>query len=92
MGRLLGEGKGYPLQYSGLENSTDCIVHGDAKSWTRLSDFHLSLKSYDVKSIHLQLHDKTIREERKQRYTYKHICIKNKIFTTVIAITSHVFM
>ena len=24
----LGEGKGYPLQYSGLENSTDCIVHG----------------------------------------------------------------
>ena len=24
----LGEGKGYPLQYSGLENSMDCIVHG----------------------------------------------------------------
>ena len=23
-----GEGKGYPLQYSGLENSMDCIVHG----------------------------------------------------------------
>ena len=34
------EGKGYPLQYSGLENSMDCIVHGVAKSWTRLSDFH----------------------------------------------------
>ena len=29
-----GEGKGYPLQYSGLENSTDCIVHGVAKSRT----------------------------------------------------------
>ena len=29
-----GEGKGYPLQYSGLENSIDCIVHGVAKSWT----------------------------------------------------------
>ena len=28
------EGKGYPLQYSGLENSMDCIVHGVAKSWT----------------------------------------------------------
>ena len=27
-----GEGKGYPLQYSGLENSTDCIVHGVAES------------------------------------------------------------
>ena len=26
--RSLGEGKGYPLQYSGLENSMDCIVHG----------------------------------------------------------------
>ena len=39
-GRSPGEGKGYPLQYSGLENSTDCIVHRVAKSWTRLSDFH----------------------------------------------------
>ena len=35
-----GEGKGYPLQYSGLENSMDCIVHGVTKSRTRLSDFH----------------------------------------------------
>ena len=35
-----GERKGYLLQYSGLENSMDCIVHGVAKSWTRLSDFH----------------------------------------------------
>ena len=38
-----GEGKGYPLQYSGLENSTDCIVHGVAKSQTRLGDFHIPL-------------------------------------------------
>ena len=29
-----GEGKGYPLQYSGLENSMDSIVHGVAKSQT----------------------------------------------------------
>ena len=35
-----GEGKGYPLQYSGLENSMDCIVHGVTNSQTRLSDFH----------------------------------------------------
>ena len=34
LGRSPGEGKGYPLQYSGLENSMDCIVHGDAKSQT----------------------------------------------------------
>ena len=38
--RSPGEGKGYPLQYSGLENSMDCIVQGVTKSWTRLSDFH----------------------------------------------------
>ena len=31
---------GNPLQYSGLENSMDCIFHGVTKSWTRLSDFH----------------------------------------------------
>ena len=34
LGRFTGEGKGYPLQYSGLENSMDCIVHGVAKSQT----------------------------------------------------------
>ena len=38
LGRSPGKGKGYPLQAS-LENSMDCIVHGFAKSWTRLSDF-----------------------------------------------------
>ena len=40
LGRSPGEGKGYPLQYSGLENSMDCIVHGVAKNQTQLSDFH----------------------------------------------------
>ena len=43
LGRSSGEGKGYSLQYSGLENSMDCIVHGVAKSWTQLSDFHFHL-------------------------------------------------
>ena len=38
LGRSTGEGKGYPLQYSGLENSKNFIVHGVAKSWTQLSD------------------------------------------------------
>ena len=38
-GRSPGEGKVYPLQYSGLENSMDCIVHRVAKSQTQLSDF-----------------------------------------------------
>ena len=40
LGRSPGEGKGYPLQYSGLENSMDCVVHRVTKSWTQLSDFH----------------------------------------------------
>ena len=34
LGRSPGEGKGYLLQYSGLENNMDYIVHGVAKSWT----------------------------------------------------------
>ena len=39
-GRPPAEGKVYPLQYSGLENSMDCTVRGVAKSQTRLSNFH----------------------------------------------------
>ena len=38
LGKSPGEGKGYPFQYSGLENFMDCTVHGVTK--TRLSDFH----------------------------------------------------
>ena len=43
LGRSPGEGKGYPLQYSGLENSMDSIVHGVAKNWTWQSNFHFQL-------------------------------------------------
>ena len=39
LGRSPGEGKGYPLQYSGLENFMDYTVHGVTMSQTRLSDF-----------------------------------------------------
>ena len=45
LGRSPGEGKGYPLQYSDLENSMDFIVHGVAKTQTGLSNFH-SLSSF----------------------------------------------
>ena len=44
LGRSLGERKGYFLQYSGLKNSMECIVHGDAKSWIQLSSFHFKVK------------------------------------------------
>ena len=44
----LEKGMAYALQYSGLENSMDFIVHGVAKSQTQLSDFyfHYSLSSF----------------------------------------------
>ena len=42
LGRSLGEGKGHLLQFSGLENSMDCIVHGFAKSQVRLSNFYFT--------------------------------------------------
>ena len=47
LGKFPGEGKGYPLQYSGLENSMDCIVHGVAKSQTRLCNFHFHFHRYN---------------------------------------------
>ena len=48
LGRSPGEGKGYPLQYSGLENSKDWIVHGVAESNTteRLSLSYASLLTF----------------------------------------------
>ena len=39
LGRSPGEGKDSPLQYSGMENSMDCVVHGVTKSQTSLH-FH----------------------------------------------------
>ena len=51
LGRSLGEGNSYPLQYSGLENSMDCIVHGVAKSQTRLSEFNFQY-THTHKHIH----------------------------------------
>ena len=43
LGRSPGEGNSYPLQYSGRENSMDCIVRCVTKSRTRLSDFHIGI-------------------------------------------------
>ena len=50
LGRSPGEGKGYPLQYSGLENPMDYIVHRVAKSQTRWSDVHFHVDSMDMKN------------------------------------------
>ena len=50
LGRSPGEGNSYPLQYSGLENSMDCIAHRVAKSRTRLSDFRFTSLGMDYTS------------------------------------------
>ena len=47
LGRSPGEGKGYPFQYSGLENSMD---YGVAKSWTQLSNFHFHFRTNSLTS------------------------------------------
>ena len=48
LGRSPGEGNSNSLQYSDLENSMDCIVHGVSKSRTQLSYFHFtSLLTYN---------------------------------------------
>ena len=63
LGSILGlkrppeEGKGYPLQYSGLENSTDCIVHGVAKSQTQRSNFHFTSMNIIICVTSLVLQD-----------------------------------
>jgi len=58
LGRSPGEGKIYPLQYSGLENSMDYTGHGVAKSWTWLSKFHftsLTVQCFYINSLNKYL-------------------------------------
>ena len=66
LGRSSGEGKSYALQYSGLENSMECMVHGVAKSQTRLSDF----------SLHFKLCDHYLKITHKQR-KYRNVQTKS---------------
>ena len=40
LGRPPGEGNNYLLEFSGLENSMGCIVHGLTRSQTQLSNVH----------------------------------------------------
>ena len=58
LGRSPREGKGYPLQYSGLENSMDHTVHGIAKSWTWLKWLspHISVSVEMICGIDSHIH------------------------------------
>ena len=49
LGRSLGEGKSYPLQHSGLENSMNCIVQRVA--WKQVSDFFTLVEEELMKMI-----------------------------------------
>ena len=44
LGRSPGEGKGYPLQYSGLKNSMNCRVHGVTEESDMTGQLSLSLQ------------------------------------------------
>ena len=53
LGRSPGEGNGYPLQYSGLENFMDHIVHEVTRRWTQLRDLHFYFTSVHRKVEYL---------------------------------------
>ena len=55
LGKSPGEGKGYPLQYSGLDNFMDSIVLRVTKSQTRLSDFLFHIRVAKERSLWLPL-------------------------------------
>ena len=79
-GRFLGEGNGYPLQYSCLENSMDrgawqAIIHGVAKSQTWLSDLQ-----YTHAHTHTHAHACTHTHTHTYIYIYihTHMCTYQK--------------
>ena len=54
--RSPGEGKGYPLEYSGLENSMDCIVHGVAQSDMTEATWQQQKSDFHFTSLHVSLY------------------------------------
>ena len=72
LGRSPGEGKGYPLQYSGLENSMDSVVHGVTNSRTRLSD-SLNGDADIEKDFHTRASGRKERVKSMERAAWKRI-------------------
>ena len=76
LGRSPGEGNSYPLWYSGLENSMDCIAHGVAKSRPRLSDFHFHFPTVyhrELNSISCDNHN-----EKEYEKEYESFAVQQK--------------
>ena len=87
LGRSPGEGKGYPLQYSGRENSMDYIVHGVAKSRTRLSDFRYHHTALYQKNK--QSNKKKLAEYLNRPFSKEDIKTANKHMTRCLKITNY---
>ena len=75
LGRSPGEGKGYSLQYSGLENSMDCIVHGVTKSQTQLSNL---IKKEKKKRITIRIAYQSIKTKNQETDTLINVDFVNK--------------
>ena len=71
LGRFPGERNGYPLQYSGLENSMDCIVYGVSKSWTWLRDFHKERIEFYTLYFHKKKNDSKPKLQKKKTTWYQ---------------------
>ena len=75
LGRSPGEGKGHSLQYSGLENSMDCMVHGVAKCQAQLSTEHKH-SFYIVLAFYHRKHQKQFhRDISQETYSEYHACV-----------------
>jgi len=84
LGSSPGEEKGYPLQYSGLENSMGCIVHGVSKSWTRLSNFAFSLFLQYQRSVFIPMPNKGNAKECSNYLTIALISHANKVMLKIL--------
>ena len=99
LGRSPRKGKGYPFQYSGLENSMDCINCGVTKSQTQLSSFHFhfSVKlGFKSRSDYIQgwdfcfirsIFQRAQKEEKTPMVTQAHVTQLQQ--TNLLSILSH---
>ena len=79
LGRFSGEGKGYPLRYSCLENSMDCIVHGVTKSLIQLSNFPFHF-FHGNSMLNILRHCQTVFQNICTSFHYQKQCIRVQVF------------
>ena len=74
LGRSPGEGNGYPLQYSGLENSMDCIVHGSQRvrhDCVTFTFIYLSIITLSVNGVNAPVRGHRMAQMIKKQKTSK---------------------